>query len=179
MPPVSKALKGFLLAALPFSAGAPHAALAGDPRFRIVLNWTSESIAPPRREFWNHFELNFVLIGGRQIEERTSRDPSPTKRWSPNQNRTVALGDQYAVGQWPAIWRIVDDRTLIRIVAYPSHSWIVRVRTDGQSSCSATFEWRLKDGFTEFQGWSEARKTATRYVNPIARKWRCEVLQQT
>jgi len=179
MPLASKLLAFLLPTTLSLSAGMPDAALAGEPRFRVVMNWTTESASPPRREFWNHFEINFVLIGGRRVEERVSNDPSPTKRWSPNQNKTIAFGDEYAVGRWPAVWRVLDDKTLIRIVAYPSHSWIVRISTDGQSSCTARFEWRLKEGLTEFQGWSASRKTTTRYINPTVRDWRCEVLRQT
>ncbi|SEK82279.1 hypothetical protein SAMN04515666_10298 [Bosea lupini] len=178
MPLASKVLAFVLPAALCLSLAA-RAALAGEPRFRVVMNWTSESVSPPKREFWNHFDINFAFIGGRQVEERVNNNPSASDIYGRKQTKTIALGDEYAVGRWPAVWRVLDDKTLIRIVAYPTHSWIVRISTDGQSSCTARFEWRLKEGLTEYQGWSASRRTTTRYINPTVRDWRCDILRQT
>ncbi|KUL96042.1 hypothetical protein DK26_08460 [Bosea sp. WAO] len=161
-------------------AATPDMAFAGEPRFRITLHWSGTEVSPLRQTFRTYFEVNFALIGGRGVEERVTNDPSPlTPRWSPNRTKTLAFGEEYAVGRFPAVWRVLDDRTLIRIVAYPTHSWIVRVSTNGTSSCSVKFEWRLKDGLSEFGGWSNQRKVETRWVDPVVRASQCEVLRQT
>lgn len=180
MPRLSRSVAALLAAIWMLCALVPDMALASEPRFRVTLHWSGKEVSPLQRTFRTYFEVNFALIGGRGVEERVTNDASPlNKRWSPNRTKTLAFGDEYAVGRFPAVWRVINDRTLIRIVAYPTHSWIVRVSTDGRSTCSVSFEWRLKEGLSEFRGWSNQRKVETRWVDPVIRSSQCEVLRQT
>ncbi|MEI5666739.1 hypothetical protein WBO78_17450 [Bosea sp. CCNWLW174] len=148
--------------------GAVCPAFAQEARFRLSLAWTVPEIAPEQRTRLASRTLTVILGKGGAVREEVNRN-----RGGRGRVREGALGDDLDAR---ARWKVLNENTLLRLVAERSHTFAIWLRTDGTRSCSVTLEWRLKSGFTAYEGWARRRDIPIRYSQPKVEQATCEVL---
>lgn len=152
--------------------GAVRPALAQEARFQLSLAWTVPEIAPEERTKASSRTIMVILGKGGTIQEMVSRNRGGRKR--AGRLHEGSLGDE--LDGSPARWKVLNETTLLRLKAERTHTFAIWLRTDGAHSCSVTLEWRLKPGFTVYEGWARRRDMAVRYNQPTVQQASCEVL---
>jgi hypothetical protein len=142
--------------------------LAQEARFQLLLAWTVPEIAPEERSRLASRTLTVILGKGGTVREEINRNHGGRGRV-----REGALGDGLDAR---AHWKVLNENTLLRLVAERSHTFAIRLQTDGARSCSVTLEWRLKPGFTAYEGWARRRDVPIRYRQPTVQQAACTVL---
>lgn len=143
-------------------------ATAQEARFQLSLAWTVTEIEPEQRTRLASRTLTVILGKGGAVREDVNRN-----RGGRGRVREGALGDDLDAR---ARWKVLNETTLLRLVAERSHTFAIWLRTDGVRSCSVTLEWRLKPGFTAYEGWARRRDIPIRYSRPTIQQATCEVL---
>jgi len=152
--------------------GAIRPALAQEARFLLSLAWTVPEIEPRERTKPASRTITVILGKGGTVREVVSRNRGGRQR--AGRLHEGALGDE--LDGSPARWKVLNETTLLRLKAERSHTFAIWLRTDGARSCSVTLEWRLKPGFTVYEGWARRRDLAVRYSQPTVQQATCEVL---
>lgn len=160
--------------------GAAGPALAQEARFQLSLAWTVPEIEPEERTRLSSRTLTVVLGKGGAVKEEVTRHGGGRggrggRGWRGERSRVHegALGDELG-GR--VRWRVLNENTLVRLVNERSHTFAIRLQTDGARSCSVTLEWRLKPGFTAYDGWARRRDIPIRYGQPTVQQSTCTVL---
>jgi hypothetical protein len=148
--------------------GPAHPTFAQEARFRLSLAWTVTEIEPAQRTRLASRTLTVALGKGGAVREHVNRN-----RGGRGRVREGALGDDLDAR---ARWKVLNETTLLRLVAERSHTFAIWLRTDGARSCWATLEWRLKPGFAAYEGWARRRDVPIRYRQPTVQQATCEVL---
>ena len=151
---------------------AVSSASAQEARFQLSLAWTVPETAPQQRIKASSRTIMVTLGKGGTVREVVSRNRGGRKR--AGRLHEGALGDE--LDGSPARWKVLNESTLLRLKAERSHTFAIWLRTDGARSCSVTLEWRLKPGFTTYEGWARRRDLAVRYNQPTVQQATCEVL---
>ncbi|MCV9937213.1 hypothetical protein OIU35_12670 [Boseaceae bacterium BT-24-1] len=145
---------------------------ADEPRFQLTLAWTVEEVEPEPRTRHHGLSMQITLRSGGRISETFRRIE---RRRGLSRLQEGGLGDDLE-GRLPGRWKVVNGQTLVRLSAEPSHTFAIWLRTDGQKSCTATLEWRLKAGFRAFERHARRRDTVVRFRQPQVEAAACEVL---
>ncbi|WP_332696079.1 hypothetical protein [Bosea sp. (in: a-proteobacteria)] len=155
--------------------GCVPEALAQEARFRLDLAWVTHEIEPVERARPVHSTFLVTLSDKGKVSETFIRSGGGRRRNPMTREREAGLGDELG-GRFAAQWRVVNQNTLVRVAARPSHTFAIWLRTDGSKSCTISVEWRLKPGFTVYEGWSRRRRVETRFSHPTLQQATCEVL---
>lgn len=150
-------------------------AQAQDARFRVTLSWTQHEIAPTRRSRPTSSTYLITLHGGKTVKEEFTRQYGPRSGQVRTSSRSSELGEDMN-RRFPAQWTVINDRTLLRVTARPSHTFAIWLRTRGDRSCTASVEWRLKPGFSSYETWAPARRVKMIHAEPTDQRATCEVL---
>lgn len=153
--------------------GPIRPALAQEARFHLALAWAIPEIEPRERTVQANRTIMVVLSKGGIVQEEVTRHGGRSAGRGRINTQEGSLGNEV---EGRALWRVLDQNTLLRLVAERSHTFAIRLRTDGARSCSVTLEWRLKSGFVAYEDWTRGRDTPTRYRQPIVRQSTCTVL---
>ncbi len=143
-------------------------------RFRLSLAWVTPVIEPRPGDRLVQASFMVTLADKGKVTETVSRT-SGRRRQSSFQEREADLGDELG-GRSGAQWRVLNESTLVRVAARPSHTFAIWLRTDGSRSCTVSLEWRLKPGFTAFEGRSRRDREPRIYTQPRVQEATCEVL---
>jgi len=156
------------LACLPVLVSV-SAALAQEARFELSLAWTEPEID----EEPNHMNRTiYVTLGERgKVTEQVRRRYGGGQRGQGG-SRTSVLGDDFD-GTYQARWKVVNDRTLVRLAAERSHTFAIWLTHDGAGSCSVRLEWRLKPGFKTYERWAVRREETVRFNQPAVERASC------
>ncbi|PTM42355.1 hypothetical protein [Bosea sp. 124] len=174
---MSKSLIAIILAACPLVALAhAPAAMAQDVQFRLSVAWTVEVIEPEPRSRLAGGTFLLTLGKGGKVTELFTDNQRRRGRGRSARLKEGELGEDID-GRFVSQWKVVNERTLVRLVARPSHTFAIWLKTDGARSCTVSLEWRLKPGFTSYEGWSRRREIRTKFLQPTVQHARCEVLQ--
>ena len=147
--------------------GAQEAA-AGDVTFRIRTAWAFNYIEPPRKSYQTLTTFFVTLKADGSITERLEAGSSVGEA-------DTMLGEARG-GRGSITWKVVNETTLVRLLARDSHTFAIWVRTQGKDSCTATLEWRLKPGFTSYEIRNRSGKVTARFSDPGWPTARCDVL---
>lgn len=153
--------------------GTIRPALAQDARFHLALAWTIPEIEPQERAVRTNRTIMVVLSKGGIVTEEVTRHGGRSAGRGRIRTQEGSLGSEV---DGRALWKVLNENTLLRLVAERSHTFAIRLRTDGARSCSVTLEWRLKPGFTAYEDWTRGLDTPVRYRQPIVRQSTCTVL---
>lgn len=154
---------------------APQIAAAKEAKFRITATWIVNYVEPQARSVMTRRSFTVTLKSDRSIEERVESQTGKRYR-NPKLTQTdMQLGDGEDGPQSKA-WKVVNETTLVRLVARNSHTFAIWLRTQGDHSCTTTLEWRLKPGFTVFEGRKRKGKPLVRFTEPSWPNARCDVL---
>lgn len=159
-----------LLLALAFPAAAN-----AEARFRLSLSWVTHEIEPVERARSVQSTFLVTLSDKGKVTEAFTRTGGGRRRNTMTREREAGLGDELG-GRFAAQWKVVNQNTLVRVAARPSHTFAIWLRTDGRNACSISVEWRLKPGFSVYEGWSRGRQVETRFSHPTLQHASCEVL---
>ena len=151
--------------------GSSPDALAQEARFHLSLGWTVPEIEPEEEDRFVGRTIIVTLGKGGKVREEVSRSHGRRKRGG--RVSEGALGGDL---DGRARWKVLNERTLLRLVTERSHTFSVRLQTDGTRSCAVTLEWRLKPGFTVYEGWARRRAIPIRYRQPTVEQASCTVL---
>lgn len=162
-------LAAALLLLLPFASAAN-----AEARFRLSLAWVTPVIEPRLGDRLVQASFTVTLADKGKVTETLTRT-SGRRRQSSFREREADLGDELG-GRSSAQWRVLNESTLVRVAARPSHTFAIWLRTDGSRSCTVSLEWRLKPGFTAFEGRSRRDGEPRRYTQPRVQEATCEVL---
>lgn len=157
-----------VLAALACFCLLPQAASAADVTFRIRTAWAFNYVAPPRKSYQMLNTFFVTLKADGSITERIEEGSGVRETGS-------VLGHARG-GRGSVTWKVVNETTLVRLVAATSHTFAIWVRTQGKDSCTATLEWRLKPGFTNYEVRDRSGKVTAKLSEPIWPSARCDVL---
>lgn len=170
---MSRHLAPAALACLALLGPLPQAASANEAKFRITASWIVNYIEPQQRSAMVNYEYTVILREGGKIEERVVSRVGQNWRGDRLMQAEASLGN----GVRPEkIWKVVNETTLVRLVARNSHTFAIWLRTQGKDSCSATLEWRLKPGFTAFEEPQKPGKPVLRFSEHSWLNVRCDVL---
>lgn len=162
------------------SAGCVIAGLttnaASAAEFRIWLDWTIRETSPHPTTHYAGLEISVVLSDGNRFRERMTRKMPGGRSREFTTNSADALGNEFSARSTKQAWRVVDERTLVRLAALRTHTWAMWLTTDGGRSCSVRVEWRLKPGEEAFEAWAPQRRIRFRFVEPQVRNATCEVI---
>ncbi|MCP4558983.1 MAG: hypothetical protein GY873_36360 [Bosea sp.] len=161
--------------ALVLLGGPTQSALAGEVRFRIDGHWISNQIEPQQASSAVLMRIWLTLKDGKALHERVERRQGTRTMDLALALRETEFGKENG-RRGPVVWKVVNDTTLVRLNGWPSHTFAIWVRTNGGTSCTATLEWRLKPGFTAYEGWDRRLKAPIRYSEPSAPGATCVVL---
>ncbi|MCP4558981.1 hypothetical protein [Bosea sp. (in: a-proteobacteria)] len=153
----------------------PQAASAEEAKFRITTSWIVNYVEPKPRSVMQQNSYFVSLKSDGTVTERT--ETRIGNGW-PGANlletdTELGGGDR---GQRRKVWRVVNETTLVRLLARESHTFAIWLRTQGKDSCTATLEWRLKPGFTLFESPKKPGKPVVRFAEPSWPTARCDVL---
>lgn len=155
------------------SVGHAPAALAQDAQFRLSLAWTVEEIEPDVRSRLQGGTFLVTLGKGGKVTEQFTR--SHGRRAKRSRFREGELGDDMD-GRFVARWKVVNQNTLVRLLAMPSHTFAIWVKTDGGHACTVSLEWRLKPGQASYDGWLQRGDRMIRFKDPTVQQAQCEAL---
>lgn len=159
----------------------PQTASAQEVRFRINASWVVNEFEPSLHVLNMQMSLALTLKNGKTVQEDVQYTVQEDKKYR-NGNRPAYLSHQSKETDFgkargervPVVWKVVNERTLARLVAWPSHTFAIWIRTNSDMSCTATLEWRLKPGFQAYEG--RRRNMPIRYSEPSSPSAQCEVL---
>lgn len=156
-------------------AGLPQTASADEAKFRITATWIFNYVEPKPRSVMAQSSHLVTLKRDGTVTERT--ETTVGNGWpSANLVETEAgLGGGHG-GPRRKVWKVVNETTLVRLLARESHTFAIWLRTQGRDSCTATLEWRLKPGFTLYDSPKRPGKPQARFTEPSAVNARCDVL---
>lgn len=141
---------------------------AGDVTFRIRAAWAFNYIEPQRRSYQTLTTFFVTLKANGSITERVESGSAVNEA-------DATLGEARG-GRGSVTWKVVNETTLVRLRAYTSHTFAIWVRTQGKDSCTATLEWRLKPGFTNYEARIKSGKVIAKLSEPMWPSARCDVL---
>ncbi|WP_332682898.1 hypothetical protein [Bosea sp. (in: a-proteobacteria)] len=166
----SSLLPASLLLALSFPAAA-HA----EAKFRLAVFWIDTEIEPEERVRNLHFTYLVTLGADKKVREVIERHPAIRRAGPSSQSREAQLGEVDG-GRALNQWKVVNENTLVRLTGCPSHTFAIWLRTQGDRSCTASLEWRLKPGFTVYESWGSGRSRYRKFAEPTWPSAKCEVL---
>ncbi len=166
----SSLLPTFLLLALTF----PTAANA-EAKFRLTVFWIDNEIEPEERVRNMHFTYLITLGNDRKVREFVEMHRQMRRAGPSPQSREAPLGE-VAAGRALNQWKVVNESTLVRLTGWPSHTFAIWLRMQGDKSCTASLEWRLKPGFTVYESWGSGRSRYRKFTEPTWPSAKCEVL---
>lgn len=152
----------------------PSAADA-EARFRVTASWVENQIEPEERARNMHFTYLITLGNDKKVREISQMHLERRRAGPADQSRESQLGETGG-GRALTQWKVVNESTLVRLTGWPSHTFAIWLRTQGDRSCTASLEWRLKPGFTIYESWSSIRGQYRKFTEPAWPRATCEVL---
>ncbi|MFA6965044.1 hypothetical protein [Bosea sp. (in: a-proteobacteria)] len=156
------------------SVGHAPAALAQDAQFRLSLAWTIQEIEPEQRSRLAGGTFLVTLGKGGKVTEQFTGNRGG-RRGRQARFREGELGEDLD-GRFVSQWKVVNESTLVRLSARRSHTFAIWLKTDGSRSCTVLLEWRLKPGFTQYEGWAQRRGIWMSFVQPTVQQASCDVM---
>lgn len=143
-------------------------ALAQGARFELSLAWTEPEVDD---EPIDRVQTIYLTLGagGKVTEEIRERYPG---RGRQGLQQSGALGEDVA-GQRKGRWKVVNERTLVRLNAQSTHTFAIWVTTEPGGACSVRMEWRLKPGFTTYERWASRRQDTVKFGQPTVQHASC------
>lgn len=163
----------FSCLALPGSL--PQTASANEAKFRITATWIVNYVEPKARTVLTRRTYTVTLKRDGTVSERLERTVGNGWAGSTLFEMDKGLGEAGDTRR-RTIWKVVNDTTLVRLVARESHTFAIWLRTQSKDSCTATLEWRLKPGFTLYEAPKKKNKPQVRFTDPSWPNARCDVL---
>jgi hypothetical protein len=153
----------------------PQAVSANEAKFRITATWIINYVEPKARSVLTRRSYTVTLKRDGTVTERLERTTGNGWAGSTLLELDKELGE---VGgkRRSTTWKVVNETTLVRLVARESHTFAIWLRTQGTDSCTATLEWRLKPGFTLFEAPTKPNRPQIRFAEPSWPNARCDVL---
>lgn len=151
----------------------PQAADTKEAQFRITATWITNYVEPRQRSVISKRSYTVTLNANGNVEERVESWIGNGWAGSSVVRTDTDLGDSAPRRK---AWKVVNETTLVRLLARPSHTFVIWLRTEGDRSCTATLEWRLKPGFTVFEGPKRQGRQQARFTEPSWPNARCDVL---
>lgn len=153
---------------------SPQTAFAKEAKFRITATWIFNYVEPKPRSALAQSSHLVTLKSDGTVTERT--ETRIGNGW-PGAN-LIETDAELGGSRNPRrkVWKVVNETTLVRLLARDSHTFAIWLRTQGQDSCTATLEWRLKPGFTLYDSPKRPGKPQARFTEPSAVNARCDVL---
>lgn len=141
---------------------------AQEARFQLALAWTEPEIGDVPSRFRRTIDVTLGQQG--KVTEQV-------RRGSPGRGRqghaqSGVLGEDID-GRHKGHWKVVNERTLVRLTAERSHTVAIWLTHDGAGSCSVRLEWRLKPGFTAYERWGVRREGTVRFGQPVVEHASC------
>lgn len=146
-----------------------------EARFRLSLAWVTPIVEPRPHDRLVQTSFIVTLADKGKVTEAVTRTTGRRRQSVSMQEREADLGDELG-GRSGAQWRVLNESTLVRVAARPSHTFAIWLRTDGSRSCTVSLEWRLKPGFTYFEGRSRRGREPRFFTQPRVEAATCEVL---
>ena len=150
-------------------------ASAEEAKFRITTTWIVNYVEPKPRSVMTRTTYFVTLKRDGSVTEQTEKRIG--NGWagaSLLETDSELGGGRSAPGR--KVWKVVNETTLVRLLARDSHTFAIWLRTQGKDSCTATLEWRLKPGFTLFEAPKKPGKPVVRFAEPSWPNARCDVL---
>lgn len=153
----------------------PSGVSAKEASFRITVTWITNYVEPRTRSVLSRRSYTVTLRDNGKVEERLEAWVGNGWAGSTVTQTENDLGEGDGTSRRKA-WKVVNETTLLRLVARPSHTYAIWLRTQGDQSCTATLEWRLKPGHTLYEGPKKPGKPPVRFTEPSWPNARCDVL---
>lgn len=153
----------------------PQATSAKEATFRVTATWIANLVEPRQRSVLNRYSYTVTLRDNGSVEERVESTIGNGWAGSSISQTEADLGAGHGKSGRKT-WKVVNETTLVRLVARESHTFVVWLRTQGKDSCTATLEWRLKPGFTLYESPKRKGKPLVRFTEPSWPNARCDVL---
>ena len=150
-------------------------ACASEAKFRITATWIFNYVEPKPRSVLAQSSYLVTLKRDGTVTERTETTIGNGWPGASLVETEAGLGGDRS-GPRRKVWKVVNETTLVRLLARDSHTFAIWLRTQGQDSCTATLEWRLKPGFTLYDSPKRPGKPQARFTEPSAVNARCDVL---
>lgn len=154
---------------------ATSAAQAQEVRFRATISWIQHEIEPTKRSRPTSSTYLVTLRGGRSVSEEFTRQYGQRAGQVRHASRATKLGEDMK-GRFATQWTVINEHTLLRVTARPTHTYAIWLRTDDGRSCTVSAEWRLKPGFSLYETWAPKRGTKMLFSQPTDLETSCEVL---
>lgn len=164
-----------VLAALACLGLLPQAASAEEAKFRITATWIINYVEPKPRSVLTRRSYFVTLKGDGTVQERLESVTGNKSSGRRSRELDKGLGEVGGERRFTT-WKVVNETTLVRLVARESHTFAIWVRTQGKDACTATLEWRLKPGFTLYDVLKKKGKPQARFTEPSWPNARCDVL---
>lgn len=150
-------------------------ARAQEVKFRVTVSWVQHEIEPQKRSRATSSTYVITLRNGKSVTEELVRRYGQRAGQVRRGSRQIDLGEE-TTGRFPTQWKVINEHTLLRVSGRPSHTFAIWIRTDGDRSCTASAEWRLKPGFTVYETWAPKRAVKMIFAEPTERQTSCEVM---
>jgi len=153
----------------------PSEGWANEARFRVTLSWVTNFVEPKPRSVRVQQSFIVTLHPNGRIEERSERRVGngwPDARLTKREASLGEIGGKRA----PVLWKVVDDKTLVRLLGRASHTFAIWVTAQDKDSCTARMEWRLKTGFSLYENRNGNDRVTGRFSEPSWPTARCDVL---
>ena len=159
----------------PLALMSPPAAQSSEAKFRITTTWTVNYVEPRSRSVMTQNSYFVTLKSDGTVTERT--ETRIGNGW-PGANLLETDTELGGGDGRPRrkVWKVINDTTLVRLLARNSHTFAIWLKTQGKDSCTATLEWRLKPGFTLYDSPRRKGKPQARFTEPSSVNARCDVL---
>lgn len=141
---------------------APLSAAAQAVDFQLYLSWTEPRISDKPTDIVQTIYLTLNKDGS--VKERVRQNGLRRRKYY--QAQEGALGADLD-GQRAARWKVVNEGTLVRLIAERTHTFAVWLTTDGKGSCAVKMEWRLKPGFKTYERWDLREQGTVMFGQPV------------
>jgi len=173
--PAPLRLLRLLLAAALLALLWPQGVSAKDAKFRITATWIFNYVEPRQRSVITNNTYLVTLKSNGSVEDRFEARTGNNSPGATLLQTETELGVGNGV-QGRRAWKVINETTLVRLIARKSHTFAIWLRTQGETSCTATLEWRLKPGFALFEAPERPGRPQVRFTQPSSAYAYCEVL---
>ncbi|WP_156640221.1 hypothetical protein [Bosea sp. PAMC 26642] len=154
----------------------PTVAVAQNAQFRLTMAWTQDPTEAGERSRLVMSRLLVTLMPGAKVLESYTRlrGGRPGRRTRVQEGE---LGEDFS-GVIVGRWRVLNAHSLIRLAAHTTHTFTIRLTTDGLRSCSIALEWRAKDGVSTLVEQRQTRRgpRVDSFTQPTVHQANCEVM---
>lgn len=150
-------------------------ASADEATLRITATWIINYVEPKPRSVLTRRSYFVTLKSDGTVKERLESVTGNKSSGRRSRELDKGLGEVGGERRFTT-WKVVNETTLVRLVARESHTFVIWVKTQGKDACTATLEWRLKPGFTLYDVLKKRGKPQARFTEPSWPNARCDVL---